>query len=471
MISTMYIRLEGIFGMAMGTSATYIYVFVLFGAFLMRMGGGEFFMGLAQAVLGGFRGGPAKVAVLASAFFATITGQGAANVAATGVVTIPTMIKTGYPRKIAGAIEASASIGGQITPPIMGASAFLMADFLGIRYFDVCMAAIIPSFFFFLSIYLIADLEAAKNGLTGLSKEERPRVGPILRQGWHFIVPILVLLYFLSVTQVSPARGAVYGAFSFVPFWLGRELVARRPIDLRKVLDALIDASKSAVLIAVACASVGIIMNVTDITGLGLKFTSLIINYAGGNLYILLMLTMCASLLLGLGLPTVVSYMIVAILVAPALTKMGILPIAAHLFCLYFAVISDITPPTAISCYVAGAIAKESGMRVAFQACRIALPGFIVPYVFVQAPALMMEGSAIKIIYGVIVVSMGVLGLAVGLSGYWFSKITPIERILAVLGGISLIHPSVYTDAIGVGFLGLVGVLSWLRRARLRVTK
>jgi TRAP transporter 4TM/12TM fusion protein len=378
-ISTMYIRLEGIFGTATGTSATYIYIFVLFGAFMMRMGGGDFFLALAEVLLGHVRGGAAKMAVLTSAFLATITGTGSANVAAAGIVTIPTMIRSGYPRRVAAAIESAASVGGQITPPIMGASAFLMADMLGIRYYDVCKAAVIPAFLFFVSIFVTADLEAARWGLAGVSREKRPSLLPTLRQGWHFIVPIFLLVYFLAVEQVSPTRAAGWAIAAFVPLWIGRELLTKRKIDLREIMYALEESSRSAVMIAVACASVGIIMNVTDVTGLGLKFTSMIINYSGGSLYGLLAITMLASLLLGTGLPTVPSYIIVAILVAPALGKMGIPPLAAHLFVFYFAVISDLTPPTAISCYISAGIARDSGMRVAFLATRIALPGFIIP--------------------------------------------------------------------------------------------
>jgi TRAP transporter 4TM/12TM fusion protein len=322
-VSSMYIRLEGIFGTALGASATYVYVFILFGSFMIRMGGGDFFINLAQALLGRTRGAAGKVSIFASALFATITGTGPSNAAAVGVVTIPTMIRSGYSPRMAAALEAAASVGGQITPPIMGASAFIMADLLGVPYFEIAKAALLPAIFYFVSLFVTADLEAARHGLKGMRKEDLPSVRKTLRDGWHFVVPVGVLIYFLAIAQVSPGRAAAWALLSFVPIWLARELVAGRRIEVSRIVEAFDESSRSAIMIAVACATVGIIMNVTDLTGLGLKFTSLIIGYSNDTLVALLLLTALAAILLGTGLPTTATYLICAILVAPALGQNG----------------------------------------------------------------------------------------------------------------------------------------------------
>jgi TRAP transporter 4TM/12TM fusion protein len=465
-ISSMYIRLEGIFGTATGASATYIYVFVLFGAFMMRMGGGDFFIRLAQAAIGTTRGASAKVSVLASALFATITGTGPANAAAVGVVTIPTMMRSGYSGRMAAALEAAASVGGQITPPIMGASAFIMADLLGIPYYEIAKAALIPAVLYFVALFITADLEAARHGLRGMRKEELPALGATVRDGWHFLVPVLVLLYLLAIEQVSPSRAGAWATLSFVPVWLGRELLARRKIDVAQLVLSLEDASKGAVMIAAACAIVGIVMNVTDLTGLGLKFTSLILGYSGGSLMAMLLLTAVASILLGTGLPTTATYLIVAILVAPALGQMGVPPLAAHLFVFYFGVISDLTPPTAVSCYVAGGIAGVSGMRVSFAATRVALPALIVPFMFVYQPALILQGSFLEVAQAALTTLLGVLAMAVALVGYWVGPLRLSDKTGALIAGALLVVPGLLTDAAGLLLLVIVAVRAWRRRER-----
>ncbi|MBM3598386.1 MAG: TRAP transporter fused permease subunit [Alphaproteobacteria bacterium] len=462
-ISSLYIRLEGIFGTATGASATYIYVFVLFGAFMMRMGGGDFFINLAQAIIGTARGSAAKVSIFASALFATITGTGPANAAAVGVVTIPTMIRSGYKPRVAAALEAAASVGGQITPPIMGASAFIMADLLAIPYFEIAKAAFIPAVLYFVSLFVTADLEAARQGLVGAKREDLPTVGDTMRQGWHFLVPVAVLIYFLAVEQISPARAAAWAIASFLPVWLLRELVARRRIDLGQVIEALEESSRSAVMIAAACAIVGVVMNVTDLTGLGLKFTSLIISYSGGTLISLLLLTALAAILLGTGLPTTATYLIVAILVAPALAKMGVPLLTAHLFVFYFGVISDLTPPTAVSCYVAAGIANDNGMRVSFLATRMALPALIVPFMFVYSPALLLQGDMLEILIAGVTTMVGILGVSFALIGYWRSELHLWERAAALVGGSLLIFPGLITDGLGVLLLAIVAITSWRR--------
>jgi TRAP transporter 4TM/12TM fusion protein len=465
-IASLYIRLEGIFGTATGASATYVYVFVLFGAVMIRMGGGDFFINLASALIGTARGSAAKVSVFASALFATITGTGPANAAAVGVVTIPTMIRSGYTPRIAAALEAAASVGGQITPPIMGASAFIMADLLGVPYFEVAKAAFIPAVLYFVSLYLTADLEAARQGLKGTPRSELPKLGATLRSGWHFLVPVAVLIYYLAIEQVSPSRAGAYAAAAFVPVWVAREWITHRRVVWRPIIDALEESSRSAVMIAAACAIVGVIMNITDLTGLGLKFTSLILSYSGGSLFVLLLLTAVAAILLGTGLPTTATYLIVAILVAPALAKMGVPLLAAHLFVFYFGVISDLTPPTAVSCYVAAGIAKDSGMRVSFSATRIALPALIVPFMFVYSPELLLQGSPVDVLLVMVPTLIGLLAVSVALIGYLSGPLRPWQRVLAFTAGVLLIFPGWETNVAGMALLVAANAQAWLEKRR-----
>ena len=470
-ISSMYVRLEGIFGTALGASATYVYVFILFGSFMIRMGGGDFFIELAQALLGNTRGAAGKISIFASALFATITGTGPSNVAAVGIVTIPTMIRSGYPPRMAAALEAAASVGGQITPPIMGAAAFIMADLLGIPYYEIAKAALIPAVFYFVSLFVTADLEAARHGLKGMPREDLPSLRKTLTGGWHFLIPVAVLLYFLAIAQVSPGRAGAWALLAFLPLWLFRELHARRRIDVRKVIAALDESSRSAVMIAVACAIVGVIMNVTDLTGLGLKFTSLILGFSNEQLLVLLALTAAAALLLGTGLPTTATYLICAILVAPALAKMGVPLLTAHLFVFYFGVVSDLTPPTAVSCYVAGGIAGESGMRVAFSATRVALPALIVPFMFVYSPSLLLQGSVVDVLVASIPAMLGLLAMSVALIGYWRGPLLFWERALALIAGALMVVPGLVNVGIGIVVMAIITVTHSRRRdaARVRV--
>ncbi len=467
-IASLYIRLEGIFGTATGASATYVYVFVLFGAVMMRMGGGDFFIDLARALIGTSRGSAAKVSIFASALFATITGTGPANAAAVGIVTIPTMIRSGYSPRIAAAIEAAASVGGQITPPIMGASAFIMADLLGVPYFEIAKAALVPAILYFASLFVTADLEAARMGLTGTRREDLPSFGGTLRKGWHFLVPVAVLIYYLAVEQVSPSRAGAYAAASFLPFWVLREWITTKRIVWRPILGALEESSRTAVMIAAACAIVGVVMNVTDLTGLGLKFTSLILSYSGGSLFMLLILTAIAAILLGTGLPTTATYLIVSILVAPALAKMGVPLLAAHLFVFYFGVISDLTPPTAVSCYVAAGIAGDSGMRVSFSATRIALPALIVPFMFVYSPALLLNGSPLDIALVTVPTLLGILAMSIALIGYFSGPLQMWQRAAAFAAGVLLIFPGWITNLAGIALLLAANAKAWLRLRQAR---
>jgi TRAP transporter 4TM/12TM fusion protein len=298
-----------------------------------------------------------------------------------------------------------------------------------------------------------------------MRRENLPSVWQTLREGWHFVVPVGVLIYFLGVAQVSAGRAAAYALLSFVPVWIGRELAAGRRIQLSRVVEAFDESSRSAIMIAVACAVVGIIMNVTDLTGLGLKFTSLIIGYSNDTLIVLLLLTALAAILLGTGLPTTATYLICAILVAPALAKMGVPLLTAHLFVFYFGVVSDLTPPTAVSCYVAGGIAGEDGMRVAFSATRVALPALIVPFMFVYSPALMLNGSFLQVLESSVPTLLGLLAMSMALTGYWMAPLRPWERGAALVGGAFMVVPGLVNAGVGLAMMVVVAFVHRRRRA------
>ncbi|MFM7800228.1 MAG: TRAP transporter permease, partial [Planctomycetota bacterium] len=336
-------------------------------------------------------------------------------------------------------------------------------DLLGVPYYDVAKAAFIPAVLYFVSLFFTADLEAARSGLKGTPRAELPRLSDTLRKGWHFLVPVGVLVYYLAIVQVSPVRAGAYAAAAFVPVWMLREWVVQRRVVWRPILDALEEASRGAVMIAAACAIIGVVMNITDLTGLGLKFTSLILCYSGGSLFVLLLLTAVAAILLGTGLPTTATYLIVAILVAPALAKMGVPLLAAHLFVFYFGVISDLTPPTAVSCYVAAGIAGDSGMRVSFAATRIALPALVVPFMFVYSPELLLQGSILDVLMVMVPTLLGLLAVSVALIGWLSGPLGPWQRAAALAAGVLLIFPGWESNVEAFALLAAVWLPSRLR--------
>ncbi len=448
-----FLQEGGIFGTALGTAATFIFIFVLFGMFMMRLGGGEFFIDLAQAIFGTFRGASAKVAVFASALFATITGTGPANVAATGMVTIPLMIRGGYDRVFAAAIEATASVGGNIMPPVLGAAAFIMADLLGVPYSAIVKAALLPGIFYFVALFILVDMEAAKNGLRGARRAELPKLVPVVRRGWHFLVAIGALVYWLGFLQWSPLRAGSWATMLFLALYIVRQVTAGDRIDWAGFVRALDSSAKSAVVIAAATAVIGIVMGVTDRTGLGLKFSQLMVDLSFGYLPLLLLFTMVASIVLGTGLPTTATYLILAVLAAPALVSLGVKPLVAHLFVFYFGVIADLTPPTALSCYVAAGIAGASGMRTAILATRMAFVGFLMPFMFVYSPPLLLEGTWLEVGLAALTGLVGVWGFAAALSGYCSRRLGPARRVAAGVGGLCLIIPGLVTDVLGVGLV------------------
>ncbi len=447
----MYLRTDGIFGVPLGVSATFIFLFVLFGAVLNISGAGKFFIDLAFALTGRSRGGPAKAAVVASALMGSVSGSSVANTVTTGSFTIPLMKSAGYPAHFAGAVEAAASTGGQIMPPVMGAAAFVMAQFLGVSYWSIVVAAAIPACLYFFSIFAMVHFRAGKEGILGIPKEELPVAREILKKGWHLLLPVITLIVFLALGY--SAMKAVFWSIILLILtsWIGPRENHMTP---KKITQSFIEGGTAAVEVAAACACSGIIIGVVGITGLGLAFTSFIIDLSHGILFLALLLTMVASIILGMGLPTTAKYIILSTLAAPAIHKMGVPMIAAHLFILYFGVIADITPPVALAAYAGAGIAKANAMRTGFAALGLALAGFIVPFMFVYNQALLFQGPIWEVALSSGTAILGVIALAAGVQGFYMKNLNVIERIVLFAVAFALINPGIVTDAIGLAVLG-----------------
>lgn len=454
-IAVNYVATDGIFGTPLGVSSTFVFIFVLFSAFFQKVGGGKLFIDLAYSLFGKVRGGPAKISVVTSACFGMVSGSGIANVVVDGQFTIPLMKRTGYKPAFAGAVEATASIGGQLMPPVMGAAAFVMAEFLGIPYVSICKAALIPALLYFLSIFIMLDFEAVKLGLKGLPKEELPDPKKIIKEVWYYFLPIVILIYLLAI-QISPMKAAFWSILAMVVMEIIQQLIRKKTVDFRTIWEGLEEGAKGMLVVVTACACAGIVIGVINVTGFGLKISDLMIGIAHGSLPILLVLTMFSSLILGMGLPTVACYIILSILAAPALVEMGVLPLAAHLFVFYFGIIAAITPPVALAAYAAAGIAGASPMKVGFIAWRLGLVAFLLPYMFIYGPSIMMMGNIQEILLAIISGITGIFALAGGLQGYLFRPLSMGLRIILFIAAVLLIKPGLTTDLIGYGLVGFV---------------
>lgn len=438
---------ESIYGVAVDISATFIFLFILYARFLQETGGGQVFIDLASSLVGHVRGGPAKVAVLGSCFFGSISGSAVANVAGTGSFTIPLMKKTGYRPAFAGAVEAVASSGGQFMPPIMGSAAFLISEIVGLPYWKVALYAAVPAVLYYLAIYFMVDFEAGKTNLVGLPKDELPKTKEVLIKGWPALVSPIVLVLLLAVFQWSPAKSAVWAIVATVIVSFARKETSLTP---QKVYKCLVGGATGAMDTAMACAAVGMVVGALTQTGLALKLTSVLVAVAGGNLLTLLVLTMIACLILGMGLPTVACYLVLAVMVAPALIDMGVVPIAAHLFIFYFGIISNITPPVALASYVAAGIAEASFMTTGAIACRLGASAFILPFMFCYNPGLILQGNIGNILQCVTTATIGIYSLSVGLEGYCFDYVQSWQRAIFITAAALLIFPEGITDLVGV---------------------
>ena len=454
-INFMFLTTEGIMGPPLGVSATVIVTFVIFGAFLEKCGTGRLFVDSAFTMFGRFKGGPAKAAVVGSTLFGMITGSQIANVSAIGVFTIPIMRRVGYKAEMAAAIEAVASTGAMIMPPVMGAAAFIIPEFLGCSYFDVIKAAFVPGLLFYAALYMYVEIQASKLGIVGVPKAELPNLPKLFRDYGHMAIPVVVLIYFLAIAMSSPPKAAFW---AIVAALLASWLKKNTRMNLGKVTAALEGGAKSSLIVANACASAGIITATITLTGMGLRFSDALITVSGGSLAALLVLTMIASLIIGLPLPPVSCYLVLAVLAVPAMTKMNVHPMAAHLFVFFFGVLGNISPPVAPTSFAAAGLAGSNPVRTTNLAFLISAPGWLIPYLFVYGPSLMLYGSFLNI-FGVIISSfVGVSCLAIALQGWLFYELGWILRILTLAAGLFLVVPTFITDIVGYGLIGLVVV-------------
>jgi len=461
-VSHMYFTTEGILGIPLGVSATFIFLFILFGAFLERTGIGKLFIDIADAIAGWAAGGPAKVAVITSALEGTISGSSVANTVGSGSFTIPMMKKLGYRPEFAGAVEAAASTGGQIMPPIMGAAAFLIAEFIGMPYVEIAKAAAIPACLYFLGIFIEVHFEAKRCGLKGKTWDQIPRFVTVLKERGHLFVPLIAIIYIL-MEGYTPAYAALIG--------LGLSVVAgmvkkATRMSIPDIVDALEAGARSALGVAIACATAGIIVGVVTLTGLGLKMANGLIDLAGGNLLLTMFFTMITSLILGMGVPTTANYVITATMCAPALVLLGIPLLAAHLFVFYFGIIADITPPVALAAYAGAGIARANPFWTGVTASKLAIGAFIVPYIFVLNPAMVLIGTTPYLLsMNLVTACGGMFGIGVAMIGFCLAPMSWLERAVFLLGGLMLIDPGIVTDVSGLGLLA-VGLLFQWRKQR-----
>ena len=462
LIQYLSMETEGLWGVPIAVASTYIVLFVILGAVLRASGAGQFMIDFAYALLGGFRGGPAKMGVVASAMFGTVSGSTVANVVGTGTFTIPMMKRVGYRPEFAGAVEAVASCGGQLVPPVMGAAAFIMAEILGIPYTDVIVAALLPALLFYFSIFLSVDLEAARLGFRGLPRRELPPLVPLLKRA-YLLAPLLVLILLMVIMGWTPLKAGFWSIALALGLAFLDPAVRRRPqVLLRSIGEGVEDMAG----VAAACACAGLIIGALSVTGLTLKLSGALIAVSGGNVYVLLVLTMLTSLVLGMGLPTVACYILLVILVAPALIDLGINPLAAHLFVFYFGIISGITPPVAMAAFASAVIAGAGQMRTGFVALRIGLSAFILPYMFVTGPELLLQGKPGEIVLAVITASIGIWALTAAAIGQGFGPLAIWERGLLLAGAVAFISPEAVTDLIALAFLVPVAVHRVVRLRR-----
>lgn len=432
----------------MGTSATYVILFVFFGAIMSEIGMSKFLNNFALSLAGGTVGGPAKVSAIASGLMGTVSGSTSGNVATTGVMTIPMMKSVGYKPAYAGAVECVASAGGQIMPPVMGAAAFLMAQFIGVKYSNIVLAAIIPALLYYLGVIVEVDLRARRQNLKTLSKDQIPKIGDTLREYGHMAIPLIVLIYLLAIRGFSP----IYSAWLAIIFAVAISFLKKNSrLTLKRLIKALESGVKSALSVAIACACAGIIIGVISLTGFGLVFATNIFKLSGGHLLVALTLAMVASIVLGMGLPTTACYIVTSLTLAPALINMGVPVLAAHFFVFYFAIMSTITPPVALSAFVAAGIAQSDPVQTGFSAFRLGIAGFILPFMLVYKPVLLLQNpGVIDVLYNLAISVIGMLILAVVSEGYFLLPLQIWQRGILFACAIGLLTFGVLGDIIAI---------------------
>ncbi len=455
----LYFTTEGVIGTPLAVCSTFIFLFILFGAFLERTGIGQFFIDIANSLAGKATGGPAKVAVIASALQGTITGSSVANTVSSGSFTIPMMKKMGYRPEFAAAVEAAASTGGQIMPPIMGAAAFLMSEMTGIPYSNIIIAAIIPAFLYFTGIMIMVHLEAKRYGLKGLPPEEIPNFFRLMLSYWYLLIPLVVLVT-MMMTGYTPARAALIAIVLSIVVSMFRK---ETRMDFSTFLGALEAGARNIIGVGVACAVAGMIVGTVTLTGIGLKLANGLLALSGGNILLALFFTMIASIVLGMGVPTTANYVIMATITAPIVLQLGVDLLPAHMFVFYFGIVADITPPVALAAYAGSAIARSNPLKTGVQATKLAIAAFIIPYIFALNPSLLLIGSEpLDIILVTLTALAGMTGVAAATEGYIFAKMNPLIRIVSLIGGLMLIIPGIYTDLGGLALLSIAFVFQKL---------
>lgn len=462
--TTFFMTKNGIFGIPLKVMTQFIFLFVAFGAFFGVCGGTQFFIDLATALFGKLRGGPAKIAIAVSGMMGTISGSAVANTVTTGTLTIPLMKKIGFEKHIAAAVEATASSGGALMPPVMGAAAFVMAEFLGIPYISLCKAALIPAILYYLAVFSIVHFYSLKIGLQGLPQKEIPPIKAVFKNQWIFIIPLLVLIGTL-IRGYSPRVAVLYSLVATVVMSVFKKEARMTP---SKILDALAKSAYNSVMVACACATAGVVIGVVLLTGMGTKITTLVAQLSAGSLLIALPIVMLTSLLFGMGLPTVVCYVLLAATVAPSLVALGVSPLAGHLFIFYFGMLCMVTPPVSFAAYAGAAIAEADPMKTGFAAWTFALAGFLLPYMFVYNESLLLIGTPLKIVVAVATSLVGIICLGASIIGYLRRTTRFYERVLLFGAALFLIKPGWTTDLIGLICAGIAVALQ-LRGPRLKV--
>ena len=472
-VNLMFFSTDGILGTPLAVSSTFIFAFLLFGAFLVKTGVGEYFNDLAIAIAGKLTGGPAKVAIFSSALQGTISGSSVANVVTSGSYTIPMMKRLGYNKNFAGAVEASASTGGQLMPPIMGAAAFLMVEFIGrgVTYWDIAKAAAIPAVLYFTGIWIMTHFEAKRLGLRGLKDEEMPDRSKVFKK-IYLLIPI-VLIIILMMSGVPVIHAALYGIISCIVVGFINPDVK---FGFKEIIDGMVDGARSALAVAAATACAGIIVGVVVKTGLGLSLANSLVKLAGGSILLTLFFVMIASLILGMGAPTTANYVITSTIAAPAIIALLapdvpasaaplVIVLSAHFFVFYFGIIADITPPVALAAFAASGISGGDPIRTGVNSAKLAIAAFIIPYMIVFSPALLMIDVTIwQILWVVFTAIMGMIAIGVGIIGYWYRAVSWIERIVLLGAGLAMIYPESLSDTIGLIVFGVMFVIQYITR-------
>jgi TRAP transporter 4TM/12TM fusion protein len=459
----MYVTTEGVYGTAIAVSASYIILFIIFGAFLSKTGMGALFNDLSLALAGSSKGGPAKVGVIASAVHGSINGSAVASVVTTGAFTIPMMKRVGYKPEFAAGVEATAAVGGQILPPVMGAAAFIMAETLGVSYITIAIAALIPALLYYFGLLVQVHLRADKDHLEGLRKEELPRVSQVLKERGHLLLPLIILVVLLMMGYTPTLVAVVTIAATVVIAAFRRS----SRMNLRDILQALENGVRDTLGVAAACAAVGITVGVFSLTGFGLKLANIILLLGQGSLFLTLLFTMVASIVLGLGLPSIPCYIITATMAAPALAAYGVDPLVSHLFVFYFGAIANLTPPVALAAFAGAGIAGSDPQRTGWVSCKLALAGFVVPFIFVYKPQMLIhDASVVEILLVVVTSALAIVALAAATEGYIFAKLNWLLRLLLIAAGVLMMFPAYWAVGTSLAVMACVFAYQYFWKKR-----